>query len=144
MSETPKNNGRKPDGRFAPGNGLGGRPPGARNKTTLAVEALLEGEHESLTRKVIDKALEGDVTALRLCLDRIAPARRDSPVSFSLPEIASAEDAVKASSALLTAVAAGEVTPDEAGRVMALLTSHKQLVETCDLEGRLTALEQKQ
>ena len=50
MSETPKNNGRKPDGRFAPGNGLGGRTPGARNKTTLAVEALLEGEHESLKR----------------------------------------------------------------------------------------------
>ncbi|MBO9503868.1 hypothetical protein J7348_04450 [Qipengyuania flava] len=105
---------------------------------------MLEGEHESLTRKAIDKALEGDVTALRLCLDRIAPARRDSPVSFSLPEITSAEDAVKASSALLSAVAAGEVTPDEAGRVMALLTSHKQLVETCDLESRLTALEQKQ
>ena len=31
-----------------------------------------------------------------------------------------------------------------AGTLMALLTSHKQLVETCDLECRLTALEQKQ
>lgn len=143
MAGKPKSNGRKSDGTFAPGNSLGGRTPGSRNKTTIAVEALLEGEHEALTRKAIDKALEGDVTALRLCLDRIAPARRDAPVSFVLPPIASAEDAVKASSAILAAVAAGEVTPDEGARVMSLLTAHKALVETCDLETRIAALEAK-
>lgn len=140
----PKDNGRKTDGTFAPGNSLGGRTPGSRNKTTVAIEALLEGEHEALTRAAIDKALEGDTAAIRLCLDRIAPARKDSPVTFSLPAIRSIEDAVTASSALLAAVAAGEVTPDEAGRVMSLLSSHKQLVETCDLETRLAALEAKQ
>ena len=143
MKGQPKSNGRKSDGTFAPGNSLGGRTPGSRNKTTIAVEALLEGEHEALTRKAIDKALEGDVTALRLCLDRIAPARRDAPVSFVLPPISSAEDAVKASSAILAAVAAGEVTPDEGARVMSLLTAHKALVETCDLETRIAALEGK-
>ncbi|WP_234033763.1 DUF5681 domain-containing protein [Qipengyuania gaetbuli] len=143
MAGGPKRSGRKSDGTFAPGNSLGGRTPGSRNKTTIAVEALLEGEHEALTRKAIDKALEGDVTALRLCLDRIAPARRDAPVSFVLPPIASAEDAVKASSAILAAVAAGEVTPDEGARVMSLLTAHKALVETCDLETRIAALEAK-
>lgn len=140
----PKDNGRKTDGTFAPGNSLGGRTPGSRNKTTVAIEALLEGEHEALTRAAINKALEGDTTALRLCLDRISPARKDSPVTFALPAIRSIEDAVAASSALLAAVAAGEVTPDEAGRVMSLLSSHKQLVETCDLETRLAALEAKQ
>lgn len=144
MAREPKHNGRKTDGTFAPGNTLGGRTPGSRNKTTVAVEALLEGEHEALTRAAIDKALDGDTTALRLCLDRIAPPRKDSPVCFDLPDIRTVEDAVGASSALLAAVAAGEVTPDEAGRVMALLTSHKQLVETCDLESRLAALEAKQ
>ena len=137
----PKENGRKTDGTSAPGNTLGGRTPGSRNKTTVAVEALLEGEHEALTRKAIDRALEGDTTALRLCLDRIAPARRDTAVCFELPAIRTAEDAVTASSALLAAVAAGDVTPDEAGRVMALLTAHKTLVETGDLEARLSALE---
>ena len=144
MTAQPKDSGRKTDGTFAPGNSLGGRKPGSRNKTTLAVEALLEGEHEALTRAAIDKALEGDSAALRLCLDRIAPARKDSPVMFSLPEIATVEDAVSASSALLKAVAGGEVTPDEAGRVMALLTAHKQLVESGELEARITALEIKQ
>ena len=141
MAKAPKTDGRKTDGTFAKGNKLGGRTRGARNKATLAVEAMLQGEHEALTRKAIDMALEGDGPALRLCLDRIAPPRKDSPVSFDLPPIRSADDALAASSALLAAVAGGEVTPDEAGRVMALLTSHRQLVETSDLEGRIAALE---
>ncbi|MBO9510593.1 hypothetical protein J7347_03585 [Erythrobacter sp. A6_0] len=104
---------------------------------------MLEGEHEKLTRTAIDKALEGDTTALRLCLDRIAPARKDSPVSFALPKVESAQDAVSASSALLAAVASGEVTPDEAGRVMALLSAHKVLATVSDLELRIMELEAK-
>lgn len=141
QDDQPNNNGRKSDGTFAPGNSLGGRTPGSRHKTTLAVEALLEGEAEALTRKAVKMALSGDGPALRLCLDRIAPARKDMPVSFALPPIKSAADTVGASASLLAAVAAGDVTPDEAGRVMALLTAHKALVETGDLEARIVALE---
>ena len=118
-----------------------GRPAGARHLVTRAVEALLEGEHEKLTRKAIDKALEGDTVALRLCLDRIAPPRKDAPVSLNLPPVRSAVDAVEASVAVLAAVAAGDITPDEAGRIMALLTAHKGIIETGDLESRIAALE---
>lgn len=143
MDDPPITDGRKSDGTFAPGNRLGGNRAGSRHKVTRAVEALLEGEAEALTRTAIDKALEGDGVALRLCLDRIAPPRKDAPVSFDLPPIKTAADAVEASCALLGAVAAGEVTPDEAGRVMALLSAHKALVETCDLETRIAALEAK-
>ena len=67
-----------------------GRPRGARNKTTLAVEALLDGEAEVLTRKAVERAKEGDSVALRLCLERILPPRKDRPVSFALPKIESA------------------------------------------------------
>lgn len=124
---------------FQPGNP--GRPKGARHRVTRAIEELLEGQHEALTQKAIGAALGGDMTALRLCLDRIAPARKDAPISVSLPSVRSAADAVDASAALLAAVAAGEVTPDEAGRVMALLTAHRAIVETGDLELRITKLE---
>lgn len=124
---------------FKPGNP--GRPRGARHKVTLAVESLLEGQHEALTQKAIEKALEGDTVALRLCLDRIAPPRRDASITLTLPPVKTAGDAVAASSAVLDAVAAGEVTPDEAGRVMALLTAHKAIVEAGDLERRIAALE---
>ena len=120
-----------------------GKVPGTRHKVTMAVEALLEGQHEALTQKAIDMALGGDGPALRLCLDRIAPPRKDCPITFTLPTISTAADTVTASSSLLAAVAAGEVTPDEAGRVMALLAAHKSLVETGDLEHRISALEAK-
>jgi hypothetical protein len=62
-----------------------GRPAGSRNKATVAMEALLDGQAEALTQKAIDMALEGDITALRLCLDRVLPARKDRPVTFRLP-----------------------------------------------------------
>ena len=131
----------KPRGKpFAPGNP--GKPRGARHRVTRAVEALMEGEHEKLTRIAIDKALDGDTSALRLCLDRIAPPRRDVPISILLPPVRSAAEAAEASSSVLASVASGEVTPDEAGRIMALLASHKSILATGDLEQRIAALEE--
>ena len=129
--------------KFAPGQSGNptGKAKGTRNKTTLAIEALLAGEAEELTRKAIEMAKEGDGPALRMCLDRLAPPRKDSPVCFDLPPIKSVADTVEASSALLSAVAGGDVTPDEAARIMSLLTSHKVLVETGEFERRLEALE---
>jgi len=34
-----------------------GRPAGSRNKATLAIESLLEGEAEALARKVVELAI---------------------------------------------------------------------------------------
>jgi hypothetical protein len=66
---SPRKNAENTRGKpFLPGNA--GRQKGSRNKTTVAIEALLEGQHAALTQKVIAKALEGDMTALKLCLDR--------------------------------------------------------------------------
>ena len=41
-------NGRNTAGKFTSGNS--GRPKGARNKKTLAIESLLEGQAEALTQ----------------------------------------------------------------------------------------------
>lgn len=130
---------RNPDGTFASGNP--GRPRGARHKVTQAIEAMLEGQQEALTQAAIDKALEGDVTALRLCLDRIAPARKDAPVSFALPEIETADDAAKAARAILKAIAEGDVTPLEAATVMAVVEQFRRTLETTEIERRIVALE---
>jgi len=134
-----KTGARDAGGKFASGNP--GRPKGARHKTTLAVEALLEGEAEALTRAVIDKALQGDVTAQRLCMDRIAPARKDSPVTLHLPEMSSARDAATTAQSVLSAVAGGEVTPSEGAAVMGLIETYRKTLETSELEERITALE---
>ena len=95
-------NGRNTAGQFTSGNS--GRPKCARNKKTLAIESLLEGQAEALTQTAISKALEGDGLALRLCMERIAPAPKDKVVSFPLPEVKDAMDASHAASSVLTAV----------------------------------------
>ncbi|WP_375741724.1 DUF5681 domain-containing protein, partial [Pseudomonas aeruginosa] len=89
--------GRNPDGTFAAGNP--GRPRGARHQVTRAIEELLEGEAEGLTRKAVEMALAGDTTALRLCLERIAPTKKDVPVQFDLPTINTATEAAEAARA---------------------------------------------
>ena len=131
---------RRPDGTFKPG--AGGRTRGSRNKTSLAVEALLDGQAEALTRKAIDLALEGDMAALRLCVERIAPVRKDAPVSFDLPTIKTAQEASQAASAVLRAVSNGELTPVEGASVMALVESYRRVLETTEIEARITALEE--
>jgi hypothetical protein len=95
-------------------------------KATKAVEALLDGEAEAISRKLIEKALEGDTTALRLCLERILPPRRDRPVAFDLPKIETAADALKASASVLASCAAGGLSPGEAAEIMALLSIHAE------------------
>jgi hypothetical protein len=118
-----------------------GRPRGSRNATTLALEALLDGQAQALTQKAIDLALTGDIPALRLCLDRILPPRKDRPVSFTLPPIKSAQDAAAVVSAVLTAVATGEITPTDAAEVGKLIDSYVKAYETAELAERLERLE---
>lgn len=144
MNKDNRNNGRKsegrgPDGRFAPGNP--GRPRGARHKTSQAIEALLEGEAEGLTRKAVDMALQGDTTALRLCLERVCPPRKDTPVQFDLPPMESAGDAAQAAGAIVTAVAQGELTPLEGASVMGLVENYRRTLETTEMERRMAELE---
>lgn len=131
--------GRDDAGRFTEGNP--GRPKGARHKATQAVQALLDGEAEALTRKAVEAALEGDTTALRLCLERIAPPRKDAPVAFALPKMETAQDAAKAAAAVLAAVAEGELTPTEGAHVMGLVETYRRTLETTEIEARLVALE---
>ena len=118
-----------------------GRPRGSRNVTTLALEALLDGQATALTQKAIDLALTGDMPALRLCLDRILPPRRDRPVTFELPPIKSAQDAAATVSAVLAAVAAGDLTPADAGEISKLIESYVKAFETSELAERLERLE---
>jgi hypothetical protein len=121
-----------------------GRPKGARNKTTIAVEALLDNEAEALTRKVIDLALAGNMAAIRLCFERLLPPRRDRGVAFDLPKIESAGDAVAASGAVLESRAAGTLSTGEAADLMRLIETHLRAIELRQIETGMAALEKSQ
>jgi hypothetical protein len=140
---SPENTGRDQAGRWrrgASGNKKG-KPKGARHKATMAAEALLEGEAERLSRKAVKLALAGDVSAIRLCLDRVIPARKDRPVHFELPKMAEAKDAVTASAAIVAAVAAGELTPSEAGELAKVVDGYARTLQAVEFEERLSKLE---
>ncbi|MEO1473812.1 MAG: DUF5681 domain-containing protein, partial [Pseudomonadota bacterium] len=145
VNKTRDSSGRDQAGRFKKGvsGNPEGPPKGTRHRVTKAVEALLEGQAEALTQTAIEAALNGDTTAMRLCLERIAPPRKDAPVAFELPRMRTASDAATAAGAVLDAVAAGELTPTEGAHVMALVETFRRTLETTDIENRLTALEEK-
>jgi hypothetical protein len=119
-----------------------GKPRGARNKTTVAMEKLLDDDAETITKKAIELAKGGDMTALRLCLDRIIPPRKDRPVSFNMPEIKTPSDALVAATAIIRAVADGDLTPSEAAELNKTVDSFARIAETADLAERIKRLEQ--
>ena len=143
MMSKSDNTGKRQDTRFKPGQSgnPNGRPKGSLNATTLAAQALLDGEAEALTRKAIELAKGGDLAALRLCMDRLLPPRKDRPVSLDLPRIDGARDVPIAISALLAAVAAGELAPSDAGEVTKLLDAYARAVEISELAERVDNLE---
>ena len=130
-------------GKFQPGQSgnPAGKAKGTRNATTLALEALLDGEAAVLTRKAIELAQDGDTVALRLCLDRLLPPRRDRPISFALPPITTTDDLPLATGAIVAAVAAGELTPSEASEISKTLDVHVRAIEATELHRRMAALE---
>jgi len=140
---SPDNTGEQQGGRFGKGRSGNprGRPLGSRNSATLAAEALLEGEAEKLTRKCIELALSGDTVALRLCLERIYPARKDRAVRFPLPPITSPRDAADIAAAVAQAVAAGHVTPSEAAEIAKVVDVYVRAYQMAELNDRV-ALEQ--
>jgi Family of unknown function (DUF5681) len=139
----PDKTGKKQAGHFARGQSGNpeGRPKGSRNATTLALETLLDGQATALTQKAIGLALTGDMAALRLCLDRILPPRKDRPLTFDFPAITNAAEAASTMSAILGAVASGEITPTEASEIGKLVDSYVRAVEATELAARIERLE---
>ncbi|OPH84250.1 DUF5681 domain-containing protein [Nitrobacter vulgaris] len=130
----------RPFGKGHSGNPAG-RPKGSRNATTVTLEILLDGQAEALTNKAVELALAGDMAALRLCMDRILPPRKDRPVTFDFPQIRSAQDAATTLSAVLEAVAAGELTPADAGEISKIMDSYVKAFEASEIVERLERLE---
>lgn len=118
-----------------------GRPVGARNKITMAAQALLDGEGERLTRAAIDLALAGDIQALRLCIERLLPVARERSVDVELPKLSTVADLPPAVAKLLAHVAAGDLTPSEGEKLAGLLSVWRQSVELVDLDRRIAAIE---
>jgi hypothetical protein len=118
-----------------------GRPRGVRNRTTLLMQNLLADDAEAIGRKAIEMAKAGDLAAIRLCMDRLAPARKDEPVAFELPPIEKPADIVAATASIVAAVAAGELTPSQAAELSKVIDVHVRALDSRGFDERLGKLE---
>jgi hypothetical protein len=125
---------------FQPGNP--GRPRGSKNKVTQIAEQLAEGQAQQLVQKALDLALAGDVSCLKMMLDRILPARKGQPINVVIPPIHSAQDALAAIAAICTALGEGRLTPDEITALSSVVGRSIQVIEHQDFERRIAALEE--
>jgi uncharacterized protein DUF5681 len=120
-----------------------GRPRGARGKAAVLAEQMFEGEAEAIIRAAIDTAKAGDMAAVRICLDRLAPRQRHRAVPFELPPLHSAASALSALADIAAAVSRGDLTPAEADNVSKLLDRYVRTLESTEIEQRVARLERE-
>lgn len=122
-----------------------GKRAGSRNKATQMVMALMESGAKAIVTQVIDAAKSGDMRAAKLVIERLAPPARERLITFqALPQTEDAAGAAEAQTAILQAVAAGELTPGEAATLSGIVENRRKAIETQELEQRIRALEEQQ
>jgi hypothetical protein len=112
-----------------------GRRKGALNKRTELAK-MLDPHAEGLVAKMIELALQGDVTALRLCIERLIPkaSRESTGIEFQ-------KDPSKLKDDILRAALDGRISIDDAERLRHLVNTQPSensasltLNTTCPIE----------
>jgi hypothetical protein len=119
-----------------------GTKRGSRHRASLLAESLFDGEADRLSRRCILSALQGDVQAMKLCIERILPPVRERPCSFKLPKIETINDASNALAMIIAGVTTGELLPREGESLSNIVNSFMKSIEMAQFEDRLCALEQ--
>ena len=127
--------------KFKPGQSgnPGGRPRGSGKTSEL--RALLEPHAPKLVQKAMDLALEGDTTALRLCLERLMPPIRGRDEPVKIESLQGKSTLVEQGQALVDALANGLATPREVATMMQAISAQARIVEVDNLERRVSQLE---
>lgn len=135
MTETKK----KRPGRWKPGES--GNPTGRKPGTgqVAKLRAAIAEQLPSLLDAMVARALEGDVGAARLLLERtIAPLRAMEPAqTLTLPDGSLTEQG----RAVLKAVAEGELAPGQGATLLSAIGALARVAEIDELTARIDALE---
>ena len=118
-----------------------GKPAGTKARATLLAEKLMAADQAAVVKAVIERAKGGDMTAAKIILDRLAPVRKGRPVHLAFPPVKTAGDIAAAMASVTSAMASGELTPDEASAVASVLELRRKTIETSELEARIRRLE---
>jgi F0F1-type ATP synthase gamma subunit len=118
-----------------------GRPRGIVNRATALAQTLLSERAEGIARKVIALAEEGDMAAIRVCMERLVPPIKHQPVAVELPPLEKAVDSVEAMANIAAAVTAGDLTAVEAAELAKVVNVYLGALASQAFEERLSALE---
>jgi hypothetical protein len=119
-----------------------GRPRGARNKRTILLESMFDRDATAIIDQMITLAKEGDVAAIRMCIDRLYPRPRGRAAAFDLPPMTSAADAVSAMGGIMQAIGDGDLSAEEGAELSKVVAGFSQTFATADMERRLREVEQ--
>jgi hypothetical protein len=120
-----------------------GRKKGARHAALVALDAIGQENAQAIVGEVVKQALDGDMTAARILLDRCWPAPKGRLIPLNLPPIRNMASVAQAGAAVLKALSEAIITVDEAASLMSILNQQRQIIETEVLERRLQALEER-
>lgn len=134
---------RDEDGRLLPGHSLKspGRPRG--KSPSEQVRELIEPHREDIIAKAVQLAKMGDPTSIKLCLERLAPAPRQEAEKVVVPGLKEAETLQDKATAILAAVADGEISAEAGDKLLRMLDTYAKAVVVDEHERRLRALEGK-
>src|SRR5215475_4360758 len=118
-----------------------GRPRGIVNRATALAQNLLSERAEGIARKVVNLAEQGDMAAIRVCMERLVPPIKHQPVAVELPPLENAVDSVEAMANIVAAVTAGDLTAAEAAELAKVVEVYVGALASQAFEERLTALE---
>jgi hypothetical protein len=98
----------------------------------LLAEKLMEKDVEGIVNVVIARALDGNLEAAKIVLERLVPVRRGRPTPFTMPAM-DAAGVAEAFAALVANVASGRLTVEEGQAVANLLDMQRKAIETSEL-----------
>ena len=135
--------GRGSNGQFSPGvsGNPHGRPVGRRNKSSEMLESMMAEDWRAVADGLMEAAKQGNASAARVVLDRVAPRPRGRPVYLDLPPVTNAEEVDKALNVVLAAVGDGTVTPSEAATIAGILEAKRRVIETTVLTNPVQLIE---
>ena len=118
-----------------------GRKKGHRFPVLAALDAIGQENVQDLLRQVVAQALAGDMVAARIILDRCWPAPKGRLIPLNLPVIKTVRDLSDAHDAVLKALSEALITTEEGAGIINLLENRRRIIETLELETRITSLE---
>lgn len=99
-----------------------GRPKGILDKRVDRAK-LFASNADALISKVIQLALDGDVAALRICIDRISPVKKRESLDFELPDRITFTNLPEVQRLILASALDGKISPDDAASLCALVNA---------------------